>query len=208
MTKLYYSPRACSLAPHIVLEELGIPYELKQVRVSAGEHLTPEYLKINPRARVPAMETEGEILTEVGAILTYLADRHPEHGLVPEPGTLLRGRCHEWLSFLGSSVHIGYAQLWRPERFTDDAAAKKTVTAAGREAITRFTREIDGLLAGREYALGERYSIVDPYLLVFYLWAVAERVPLEGLDHYTALARRVLAREAVRRALDQEHVPV
>ena len=135
MTKLYYSPRACSLAPHIVLEELGIPYELKQVNFSAGEQLTPEYLKINPRARVPALETEGEVLTEVGAILTYLADRHPEHGLVPEPGTLLRGRCHEWLSFLGSSVHIGYAQLWRPERFTDDAAAKKTVTAAGREAL-------------------------------------------------------------------------
>ncbi|MGZ9202373.1 MAG: glutathione S-transferase N-terminal domain-containing protein, partial [Caulobacteraceae bacterium] len=118
--KLFYSPGACSIAPHILLRELELPHTLQLVSLADGEHNTASYLRINPKARVPALEIGGEIYTEVPALLTYLASLKPEAGLLPALGSVELARTLEWLAWLSSTVHIAFAQFRRPERFLPD----------------------------------------------------------------------------------------
>ncbi|WP_394835396.1 glutathione S-transferase N-terminal domain-containing protein [Pendulispora rubella] len=215
MDTLYYSPGACSLAVHIVLEEIGRPFETVRVPIPEGAHRRPEYLAINPRARVPALRTEGTVITEVGAILSYLADRERTSGaptLAPAPGTLARARFQEWLSWLSSSVHIAFAQIWRGERFSDDASVHGTIAETGRRTVRAFYREIDTRLetvakvTGHPHALEEGSSAVDPYLTVFYRWGHRIGEPMEGYRSLERLAHEVAARPAAKRALARENV--
>ena len=121
--RLYYSPGACSLAVHIALEEIGAPFERREVSVARGETTQPDYLAVNPKARVPALAIAGEsrVLTELPAILTFLARQHPEANLLPSSNALDEARCHEWLAWLAGWVHgVGYGELWRPLRFVSD----------------------------------------------------------------------------------------
>jgi glutathione S-transferase len=117
MLTLFYSPGACSLAPHIVLEELGLEFERRPVLIAEGQHLSREYLKINPRGRVPTLIADGTVITEVPAILPYLASLKRDAGLLPPDGSLDLAKTHEFAGWLSSTLHIAYAQLWRPERF-------------------------------------------------------------------------------------------
>ena len=208
MLKLYYSPIACSLAPHILLEELGLPFEPVRVSIPDGEHQRPEYLAVNPRGRVPALEVDGEIVTEVPTLLAFLASLRPEAGLVPQPGTLAFARCFEWLAFLSSSLHIAYAQFRRPERFLPPGAPAEPFSEHGRELTKALYLEIEQRLTG-PWAVGEQYSIADPYLLPFYLWDV--RVDLDVATHcprWTAWKARVAERPAVQRAAQREGIEV
>ena len=124
--KLFYSPGACSMAPHVVLEELGLPFEAVRVVIADGANRTPDYLGINPRGRVPALQiTDGagtRVLTEALAIMVYLAQRHPEPALLPTDPEAFACTL-EWMSWLGSTLHqTGIRTVLRPERFTADAA--------------------------------------------------------------------------------------
>ncbi|MBS7703699.1 glutathione S-transferase family protein [Chelatococcus asaccharovorans] len=202
---LYYSPGACSLAIHIVLEELNLPYQLKLVSVAEGKTSEPEFLSVNPKGRVPVLELDDAILTEAPAILVYLAKAKPESGLLPSE--LLDGfRCLEWLNWLSSTVHaVGYGQLWRPERFTDDRTQFENIIAKGRENIIAAYRHIEKILSGRQWSVGDGYSCVDPFLLVFYLWGNAVGFAMQTeYPAWSAHAARVLARDAVQRAIAQE----
>jgi glutathione S-transferase len=210
---LYFSPGACSLAAHVVLEErleaTGAPFDTHPVPIREGAHLRPEYLAVNPRGRVPALRLpDGTVLTELTAVLTYLADSRPEAGLLPPPGDVLRARAYEWMGFLATWVHPSAAVMWRPERYTEEAAAFPGIQAHGRRAFERLLGEVDGLLQGRTWALGERYSVVDAYLLPFYLWGAKERMPVTRLEAYTGLVRRLLARPASQRAVAREGLPL
>ena len=127
---LYYSRGACSWAPHIVLEELGKPFEVRRVDATKGENRTPEYLKLHPRAHVPVLVDGDFVLTEAAAILVHLADTHPEKKLIPPPGTRARARVHEWCGFLASAVHPAFRNTLRPERQTD--SKKGWVEGCGR----------------------------------------------------------------------------
>ncbi|WP_394845932.1 glutathione S-transferase N-terminal domain-containing protein [Pendulispora brunnea] len=212
MDTLYYSPGACSLAVHIALEEIGRPFDTVRVPIPEGAHLRPEYLAINPRARVPALRTEGTVITETGAILSYLADRErtsAAQALAPEPGTLARARFQEWLAWLSSSVHVAFAQIWRGERFSDDASAHGIIAETGRRRVRSFFHEIDAKLAGvanRTHALEEGYSAVDPYLAVMYRWGHRIGEPMDGYRSLERLAHEVAARPAAQRALAREGV--
>ncbi|KVD74255.1 glutathione S-transferase [Burkholderia sp. ABCPW 14] len=206
--RLYYSPDACSLAAHIALEETGAPFDTEPVRVSRREHLGERYLAINPKARVPALAIPGEtrVLTETPAILTYLARKHPEAGLLPIDDPLREARCHEWLAWLVGWVHgVGYGALWRPGRFIDDASVHPAISAHGRRVIEAANGEIEAALRdGRQWAEPGGYSIVDPFLLVLYRWGRAVGLDMNRCEAWGAHAARVAGRDAAKRALERE----
>jgi glutathione S-transferase len=206
--RLYYSPGACSLAVHIVLEEIGAPYELELRSARNGEGTTtPDYLAINPKGRVPTLTgvDGGAVLTEATAILLFLARRHPQALLLPD-GIAGEARVLEWLSWLSIDLHgIGYGQLWRAHRFVDDPSLETAVQAKGRANIAAAHDLIEQRLCdGRPWAVGDRYSLVDPYLLVFWLWGSRVDFDMARWPSWSRLMERVLDRSAVRRAMAQE----
>jgi glutathione S-transferase len=204
MLKLYYSPGAVSLVAHMALEESGLRYETEEVPIRQGKQHTPEYRRINPLARVPSLELgAGDVLTETPAILQYLADIAPEARLIPQdPRT--RALANQWMSFFASHVHVTVVTFFRPGRYTDDVAAHQALERDGKVRFVEVLAYIEAGLPERAFLLGDAYSVVDAYATVFLIWARRLEVPLEAFPRYRALADRVLARPAVRRALDQE----
>jgi len=167
--KLFYSPGACSFAAHAILHDLGLPFTAERVTIAKGEHLAPTYLAINPRGRIPTLLVGNTPITELSGILTWLGQQ--SDSLFPPPGTIEAARCSEWLAWLTSSVHISFALIWRGERFLDDARLYPLLRARGFALLSEQFSEIESRLKG-PYALGERYSVVDPNLIVFYRWGL------------------------------------
>jgi glutathione S-transferase len=164
MLTLYFTPGACSLAPHIVLEESGTPYEKHQVDMAKGEQRSESYLKINPQGRVPALRLDdGESLTENTAILPYLGKRF---GLWPT-GEIAEAKALSLIGFFAASVHPAHAHFGRPERYAADASAFPTIKETGLKTFHGHLKQIDVMLAGREWFF-DKYSVLDPYGLVFY----------------------------------------
>jgi glutathione S-transferase len=206
------------MAAHIVLEEIGQPYELELISAKEGKMTaTPEWKAINPKGRVPALlGVPGRIggadnlLTELHAILVYLARTHPAVGLLPA-NPAAEARCIEWMNWLASNVHaMSYGQIWRSQRFIDDERQFPAVKAKGEQNVREQYAYIESLLAdGREWAVPGGYTIVDPYLFVFYYWG--QRIGLDMQTAYPAwthLAKRVVARSAVQRALAKEQIRI
>jgi glutathione S-transferase len=181
---LYYSPGACSMAPHIVLEEIGAPFEARKIDIAKGEQKTPEYASINPRQKVPALAVDGVVLTEDAAILLYLAARFPEAKLVPDD-SFAYGRCVEWLSFLATGVHVLFGDMLHPNRLLADAAQHQALRARSRERLAAAYADIDAHLIGGEFVIGEHFTVADAHLFVFYVWG--KRAHL--IDHAPALQR-------------------
>lgn len=197
--KLYYSPGACSLSPHIVAREAGFPIEL--VKVDLKAHQTADgrdYYQINPRGYVPALELDdGTLLREGPAIVQYLADQAPNSGLAPAAGTLERVRLQEWLTFIGTEVHKMFGWLFNPKAPEE---AKNIV----REKIAGRFADIDKHLAGKAYLLGDKFSAADAYLFVTLNWANLFKVDLEPYPNLKAYHQRVRARPKVQEALRAE----
>lgn len=212
--RLFYSPGACSLAPHVVLEEMGLPFEPVRVVIADGATRTPEYLALNPRGRVPSLVwREGDrekVLTEAMAIMAWLSMRHPQVGLLPAPRTESFVRALEWMSWLGSSMHqAGVRTVFRPERFTIDEAGAPAIAAQGRETIRAGYADIEQRLAGRRYALDDTFSALDAYLLVFYRWGNRCGLPMrQDFPEYTRVMDAVRARHAVRRVIEREGIEI
>jgi glutathione S-transferase len=200
MLTLYFTPGACSLAAHIVLEESGQKYEKQLVDLAKGEQRTEAYLKINPQGRVPVLRLDnGEPLTENTAILPYLGKRF---GLWPtEP--LAEAKALALIGFFATSVHPAHAHIGRPERYATDPAAFPTITEVGRKTFYGHLKQMDGMLAGQDW-FGGQYSVLDPYALVFYAWGFRRELPMRELENYTAFKDRMLQRPAVRRVAEEE----
>lgn len=198
MMKLYYSPGACSLAPHVVLEEIGAPYEVQALNLKAGDQRRPEYLAANPKGAVPALSTDHGVLTENVAILNYLAAKHPEAGLAPVNDVYAQAALTSFNAFLGSSVHPNIGKLLF---YPLDAEAK----AAQREVTLAKLRLIENSLFVGPWAMGQRYSLADPYLMVFERWARAAGLldPSE-FPRMNAHLDAVQARPAVQSVLAKE----
>ena len=208
--KLYYSPGACSLAPHIVLEEQGTPYQLELVSIAEGKTRTPEYLAINPKGRVPVLVTEeGETLTELPAICWYLAQQSGHPALFPHD-KLAGARVMEWCNWLSGTLHaMTFGQIWRPQRFLTDENLYPKLQAKGRADVLEHYAMIESRLTGRSWAVGNAYTYVDPYLTVFFRWG--NRIGLDmrtGYPAWAAHAERVAARPAAQRAMQQEGVGI
>jgi len=204
MLTLYYAPGACSMASHIGLEESGAPYEVKPVALVKGEQKTEAYLKINPRAKVPALKLEdGSILTENTAILSYLALRFPEKQLFPKDAAG-QARCVSHMAWLSNQVHPSFTHINRPERFADDVATHPALKETGRKNFWANLQEIDRLLAGKQWVQGHEFTISDPYTLVFYGWGTRIELPMKDLKNYTAWKDRMMQRPAVMKVLQKE----
>lgn len=204
MLTLYYAAGACSLAAHIVLEESGEKYEARRMDLSKGEQRTPEYLKIHPLGRVPALQLDnGEPLTENTAILPYLGKRFKLWPADP----VAEAKALSLIGFFAATVHPAHAHIGRPERYATDKSAHANIQETGKKSFQGYLEQIDGMLAGREY-LGDRYSVLDPYALVFYSWGFKREMPVAQMKNYTALKDRLVQRPAVRRILDMEGVKV
>ena len=197
--KLYYTPGACSLAPHIVLCESGLPYILERVdlrnkTIADGR----DFLAINPLGYVPVLEqNNGEMLTEVTAILFYLADRVPNAGLVPPAGEVARYRLLAWLNFIGSELHKNFSPL-----FGKDTPAEYKAQVSARLA-TRFAH-VDGVFAYSPYLADGVFTIADAYLFVVSNWAAIVGFDLAPYPHLLAFRERVAARPSVQRAMQEE----
>ncbi|BBU64016.1 glutathione S-transferase (plasmid) [Methylosinus sp. C49] len=199
MMKLYFAPDTCSLSPHIVLQELGLPYELVRVnnrtkRTSMGE----DFLAINPKGYVAALELDtGEVLSEGPAIVQYLADLMPEAALAPAAGTLARVRLQEWLNFITSEVHAGSSPLF-------NRALPEEALAIFRDRLFRRLDFIEVNLASRDYLVGDGFTVADAYLFTVLGWMKGFSI---DLDRWPATARhmqRIGARASVQAALARE----
>lgn len=200
--KLYYSPGACSLADHIVLEWIGKPYEA--VRVTREDRSKPEYLAINPAGAVPALEHDGWVLTQNAAILNYLADLHPEAGLGGDGSAKSRAEVNKWLAFANSDVHPAFHPIFGSTAYLEDAALIDKTKDAARAKVRKLYERADEQLKSRDWIAGDTRSIADPYLYVTYRWARGTGVDLSGLDHLAAFAARVEADPAVQKVLNDE----
>ena len=207
MLKLYYSPGACSLAPHIVLEEIREPFDIELVSLMDGSTSTAEYLKINPKGRVPVLDIGESVITEVSAILTYLALTYPQSDLLENTPTGL-ARAIEWMNWL-TSIHSSIiAQNWRVERFSNNPSAHKDIQVKGMENLIEVCGQIDTKLRNLKWAVGEKYSIVDPYLLVFFRWGNLLGLDMKEFLHWTKHAKLVEQRKAVQSVLKVENISV
>jgi glutathione S-transferase len=207
---LYYSPGACSLAPHIALEETGIAYEAHRISFAETEQRSPAYLKINPKGRVPALDDNGFVVTENPAILRYIARHVPSAELWPtDPRD--EARCAEWLAWASSTIHPAYAHIRRSERYATGEAAQAEVQAKGHETCRALWTEIDAKLARGPWAVGAHYSVADAYLFVFWHWGRGSVLAYDmarEFPNWTAHARRMGERPAVQRVLEQEGIPL
>jgi glutathione S-transferase len=197
--KLYFSPGACSLAPHIVALEAGIPVDL--VRVDTRTKKTADggdYLTKNPKGYVPALELDGgQVLTEGPVIMQYLADRKPESGLVPAAGTMERYRVQEMLGFINSEIHKTYSPLFRDQ-------TPPEVRREREEHLRKRYAIIEAALAGKPYLFGDALTIADAYLYTVTRWAGPLKVDLADLRNLTSFQARVAQRPAVQAALRAE----
>ena len=197
--KLYYSPGACSMAPHIVLREAGFKFDIEKVDIpnkkTAGGD---DFWKINPKGYVPALKLDdGEVLTEVGVICQYLADQKPESGLAPKFGTMERYHLMETLNFTASEIHKQIGALFNPKM----TAEMKEVQLG---VIERRFNALEKLLAGKKYAMGDKFSVADAYLYTVLNWTGMHKIDLGKWPNIKAFMGTVGARPAVQETLKAE----
>ena len=205
---LYTSPRACSTACHIALEESGLDYDYRIVRIREGETRQPDYLAIHPMGKVPALQADDEVLTETTAIMLLIAELAGPGALLPESNRLSQLRAVEWMSFLTSAVHLAFRPLFKPQQFIDDETLFPAIRDKGGRFLCDMLLNVERRLDGREWALGSGYSVVDPYLFVFHTWSQRDNIRpyVADMPNWMAHRRRVEARSATQKVLAREGI--
>jgi glutathione S-transferase len=200
--KLYYSPGACSLSPHIALHEAGLEHELVKVDLRAKKlENGDDYLKVNPKGQVPALMLDnGELVTEGPVIVQMIADKAAAKNLAPAAHSPERYKLQEWLAYINGELHKNIGPLFNPALSDDAKGVFKD------RAIGKF-KYVDGQLAGKDYLMGKQFSVADGYLFVMLAWADRNKFDLSGLSNLKAYQARVAARPAVQAALKMEAQP-
>ena len=197
--KLYYFPGSCALAPHIVLEWLGVYYEA--VRIEKGD---PEYLKINPLGVVPAIDYNGKLYTQADAILHWLAASNPDAQLAGDGTPESEYEINNWMAFLTGDLHPAFFPFFNPQRYTVDPEGIDNVKAAGQALVAKFYEHLEAHLEGRNFIVGNRRSIVDAYAIPMLRWGRLLEKPLEEYPNLNAYLQRWEQDEGVRRALREQ----
>ena len=207
MLTLYYCPGLCSLGSHITLEEAGAEYTAKPIMVFKGENQAETYRKINPRAKVPALDIDGTVLLENAAIMAYVAKRYPNANLKPQDA-LEEARWLAVMTWFSNTLHPSFTHIARSDRFSEDKNAHAGIKEAGKKAFWANVSELDQMLAGKQWVMGAQFTTCDPYAMVFYTWGTRAELPMTELANYTAWKDRMLQRPAVRKILAREENPL
>lgn len=208
---LYYAPGACSFVPHALLETIAEPYQRVMVRLHKGEQFGDEYHRVNPRSQVPVLVDEaGEKITQVIAIVSYLAERYPQLGFLPAQG-LARIRVLETLAWMNNTVHPTFTHVFRAPLFTDDEAAQAQLrvfnTRLYRERLAELQQLlVDAQARGWAYLGGERFGPLDPYALTLARWGTIAGIAPDEHPVLWAFVERLAAEPAVARAIEQERL--
>jgi len=209
MIELYYVPATASMAPHIVLEELGIAYSLRRIDQEGGELDSPSYRKLNPNGLIPVLIDNGNVMFETAAICLHLADSHPGTGLMPALGSPERAQAYKWMSWLSTTLQQALIVYFYPHRWatTDDAVAQ--VKAHAEQKVQVLLDQLDTQLASHSgpWLLGDNYLLPDLYAMMLCRWTrnFAGR-KARDLPHIAPWLARVLARPAVHRVFDREEI--
>jgi glutathione S-transferase len=211
MMQLHYFPSNASMVPHLLLEELGLPFELKRVDRANNAHRSPEYLKLNPNGLIPVLVDGPLVLYETAAIVLHLVDTHPEAGLAPPVGTRERAEFYKWLVWLAASL-----QSQMPFYFYTDRYLAPGNEAGIAELKQRIEARIESLIDhldvqlashGGPWMMGERFSALDPYAFVMCRWTRGGRRPARTLPHVGPFLQRMLERPATQRVIATEALP-
>lgn len=204
MLKLFLASNTCALASHIALEEAGAEYETVRVNFAANDQRKPEYLKVNPKGRVPALVTDRGILTETPAILAFVAQSFPKAGLAPLDDPFAFAQVQAFNSYLCATVHVAHAHRMRGYRWADDPAALEAMKRKVPQSVGECFALIENEMLVGPYVMGDRYTICDPYLYTLAQWTEGDGVDRRKFPKVQAHFERVGARPAVQRALAAE----
>ncbi len=210
MLQLYYHPTDASMAPHMLLEELGVPFELQLVDRARDAHKSQAYLRLNPNGLIPVLIDGDTVLYETAAILLHLADRHPQASLVPALATAERAQFYKWMFWLSNTLHATLMLYFYPERWAspDHVHGATTVKARAEARVGGLLDLLDHELArhGQPWLMGASYSALDPYVLMLGRWTRNFGRPARTLPHLGPYLARMLARPAVQRAYATEGI--
>ena len=208
MIQLHYYPGNASMTPHLVLEELGVPFELKLVDRAKNAHKSPEYLKLNPNGLIPVLVDGDQVLYETAAIVLHLLDTHPEAGLAPAVGTAERAQFYKWLIWLSASLQSQMPIYFYTDRYVapGNTAGVAEVKAATERRIEGLIDQLEAQLAshGGPWIMGQRFSALDPYAFMLCRWTRSAQRPARTLPHVGPFLQRVLARPATQRMIATE----
>lgn len=200
---LYYSPGACSMAPHIALSELEIKYNLSKLNLKEGEQKKPEYLKVNPKGYVPALRLDnGEVLTEAPVILQYLADQKPEKKLIPAMNTKERYKAMEWLNFVTTEMHKGFGGYFALPRLSESTAKEVRGFWDGR--MKERMNYVSDHLSKNQFFMGDTFTVVDIYAFTVLNWHKMIQFDLSPWPSILGFMERVGSRPSVQAALQEE----
>lgn len=208
MIQLHYYPGNASFAPHLLLEELGTPFELQYVDRSVSAHKSPAYLRLNPNGLIPVLVDGSLVLYETAAICLHLCDSHPQANLAPAPGTTQRAHFYKWLMWLTNTLQATLIIYFYPERWVNEGnkAGAAEVKSHAETKIGTLLDQMDSQLAshGKDWFFGERYSALDPFAFLMCRWTRGFGRPARSLPHLGPYLNRMLARPAVRRVMASE----
>lgn len=198
--KLFYMPGGCSLAPHIVLEWIGKPFELG--RIERGKTREPDFLSVNPAGKVPALiEEDSQVLTEVEAILLYLAEKFPDERLGASPTAEARSQMHKWMSYLTGDVHPAFYPYFLPQRYIADEHQYHAIREAADKQIDACFQLLDRHMENRAYMVEDRRTVLDPYLFVFCRWGNALAKPFTDYPNLHRFMMQLVEDEGVQQAI-------
>lgn len=209
MLTLHYFPGNASMTPHMLLEELGVPYALERVDRQNNAHKSPAYLKLNPNGLIPVLVDGDLVLYETAAVCLHLVDTQPGgHRFAPPVGTPERAHFYKWLAWLTNTLQAAHVLYWYPERWADDEAGAARIRAKAEVKIGAMLDQLDAELArhGRPWLLGDAYSAVDPYAMMLCRWTRGFTRPARSLPNLGPYLQRVLERPAVRRVFEREEL--
>jgi glutathione S-transferase len=208
MMQLHYAPGNASMTPHMLLEELGVPFELKLVDRDNGAHKSPEYLKMNPNGLIPVLVDGDLVLYETAAIVLHLVDMHPAAALAPAVGTPERAQFYKWLVWLAASLQPQFSIYFYNDRYVapGNSSGAAEVKAATEKRIEALIDQIDAQLAshGGPWLMSERFTALDPYALMLCRWTRSAKRPARALPHIGPFLQRMLARPAVQKVFVKE----
>ena len=210
MIQLHYAPGNASMTPHMLLEELGVPFELKAVDRDSGAHKSPAYLKMNPNGLIPVLVDGDLVLYETAAIVLHLVDMHPAAALAPAVGTTERALFYKWLVWMSSSLQPQFSIYFYTERYVapGNASGAAQVKAATDQRIEGLIDQIGAQLASHRgpWLMGARFSALDPYAFMLCRWTRSAHRPARTLPHVGPFLQRVLARPATQRVIATEQL--